>query len=184
MTLDAKYTVVNSGSRRQSGREEEAFQVLRRPIIRIAVQIPDDSVIKYAEEMLVWYDKSATRNRLCFYSLKCVQLVVAGAIPVFSLLPQIRGVQPILSGIAGALLIILEGFQQTFQFQQQWTQYRATWSTLKSEEYLFRAQAGPYKGASGAEATFAERIAGFVSSENKAWQLQTRGPHGKGSESQ
>ena len=45
--------------------------------------------------MLVWYDKAATRNRLCFYLLKCVQLVLAAAIPVFSLLPQIRGVQPI-----------------------------------------------------------------------------------------
>jgi hypothetical protein len=139
------------------------------------VQTQDD-VIKYAEEMLVWYDKAANRNRLWFYFLKSVQLVLAAAIPVFSLLPQIRGIQPVLSGISGATLIILEGFQQTFQFQQQWTQYRATWSTLKAEEYLFRAQAGPYKGVSGAEASFAERVADLVSNENKAWQLQARDP--------
>ncbi len=137
-----------------------------------------DDVIKYAEEMLVWYDKAANRNRLCFYFLKSVQLVLAAAIPVFSLLPSLRGVQPILSGISGATLVILEGFQQTFQFQQQWTQYRATWSTLKAEEYLFRAQAGPYKGISGPEASFAERVADLVSSENKAWQLQVRDPNG------
>lgn len=142
------------------------------------MQTPDDSVIQYAEEMLVWYDKAATRNRLCFYFIKCVQLVLAGAIPVFSLLPQIRGVQPILSGVAGAVLIILEGIQQTFQFQQQWVQYRATWSTLKSEEYLFRAQAGPYKGTAEAAASFAERIADLVSNENKAWQVQARDASG------
>lgn len=124
--------------------------------------------------MLVWYDKAANRNRLCFYFLKCLQLVLAAAIPVFSLLPAIRAVQPILSGIAGAALIILEGFQQTFQFQQQWIQYRAAWSALKSEEYLFRAQAGPYKGVSSPEISFAERIADLISSENKAWQFQAR----------
>jgi hypothetical protein len=138
--------------------------------------MPNDSVVQYAQEMLAWYDKAANRNRLSFYLLKCVQLVLAAAIPVFSLLPQIRDVQPILSGVAGALLVILEGFQQTFQFQQQWVQYRASWSTLKSEEYLFRAQAGPYKGGAGAEALFAERIADLVSSENKTWQLRATEP--------
>jgi hypothetical protein len=138
------------------------------------VQSPDDSAYKYAEEMLVWYDKAANRNRFWFYLLKSIQLVLAAAIPIYSLLPQLRGVQPVLSGIAGAALIVLEGFQQTFQFQQQWVQYRATWSVLKSEEFLFRTQAGPYKGLSGAETSFAERIADLASNENKAWQLRAR----------
>lgn len=138
--------------------------------------MPNDPVIQYAEEMLVWYDKAANRNRWSFYLLKCVQLVLAAAIPVFSLIPQLRGVQPVLSGLAGASLLILEGFQQTFQFQQQWIQYRASWSTLKSEEYLFRAQAGPYKAISGTEALFAERIADLVSNENKTWQLRATDP--------
>jgi len=141
------------------------------------VQTPENSVAQYAEEMLVWYDKAASRNRLCFYLLKGVQLVLAASLPVFSLLPQIRGVQPILSGVAGALLIVLEGFQQTFQFQQQWVQYRATWSTLKAEEFLFRAHGGVYKADSGGQALFAERIADLVSSENKGWQLRAIDPN-------
>lgn len=143
------------------------------------MQTPDNSVNQYAAEMLVWYDKAATRNRFWFYLLKSVQLVLAAAIPVFSLLPQIRGVQPILSGMAGASLIILEGFQQTFQFQQQWVQYRGTWSALKSEELLFRTQAGPYKGAVVGEAAFAERLADLVKDENKTWQMQARDSRSK-----
>lgn len=141
------------------------------------MQTTDNPTGQYAEQMLVWYDKAATRNRVFFYLLKSVQLVLAAAIPVFSLLPQIRGVQPILSGVAGALLIVLEGFQQTFQFQQQWVQYRATWSTLKAEEFLFRAQGGPYRGNSAGEALFAERIADLVSNENKGWQLRAIDPN-------
>ena len=88
------------------------------------MQTPVDFSIQYAEEMLVWYDKAANRNRLYFYLVKGVQLILAGAIPVFSLLPQIRGVQPVLSGVAGAMLIILEGFQQTFQFQRHQSEDR------------------------------------------------------------
>jgi hypothetical protein len=138
-----------------------------------AVQTSDVSIARYAEEMLVWYDKAANRNRFSFYLLKSVQLVLAAAIPVFSLFSHIREIQPVLSGLAGAILLILEGFQQTFQFQQQWIQYRATWSALQSEQLLFRAQAGPYKSADGAS-SFAQRISDLVVNENKAWQLQLR----------
>jgi hypothetical protein len=76
--------------------------------------MPNDPVVQYAEEMLVWYDKAANRNRWSFYLLKCVQLVLAAAIPVFSLIPRLRGVQPVLSGLAGASLVILEGLRSIF----------------------------------------------------------------------
>jgi hypothetical protein len=134
----------------------------------------DEPVHQYIEEMLVWYDKAANRNQSWFYLVKSVQLVLAAAIPIFSLIPEMRSVQPMFSGISGAALIILEGLQQTFQFQQKWIQYRGTWSALKSEEFLFRTEAGPYKGASAGSAAFAERISELIASENKVWQSQQR----------
>lgn len=69
----------------------------------------------------------------------------------------------------GALVVILEGFQQLNQYQQNWINYRSTCEALKHEKFLHLANAGPYGDATGARTLLAERIEGLISQEHAKW---------------
>jgi hypothetical protein len=59
--------------------------------------------------------------------------------------------------------------QQLFQFQQNWTGYRATAEALKHEKFLYLSHASPYADGSRRGAILAERVEGLVSQEHAAW---------------
>jgi hypothetical protein len=131
-----------------------------------------------AEDQIAWYDAKSRLNQRWFKSLKICQIVTAAAIPVAA------GVSaPVwLIGGAGALIVVLEGLQQLQQYQQNWTNYRATCERLKHEKFLFMAQAGPYGAAPDPEALLAERVEGLVSQEHAAWVSQHEEAGKKGGE--
>lgn len=50
------------------------------------------------------------------------------------------------TGGLAAVIVVLEGAQHLYQFQEHWITYRSTAEALKHEHYLYLAQAGPYTG--------------------------------------
>src|SRR5215217_417038 len=124
------------------------------------------------EDQLAWYDSKATKNRLWFQSLKVTQIVVAAAIPVSAA----AGASTAVAGGLGASIVVMEGLQQLFQFQQNWVAFRGTAEALKHEKFLFLADAGPYAGAERAPALLAERVESLVSQENAAWASSQKEP--------
>jgi hypothetical protein len=72
-------------------------------------------------------------------------------------------------GALGATVVILEGFQQLFQYQQNWITYRSTCEALKHEKFLYLADAGPYAHSKRKNALLAERVEGLVSQEHARW---------------
>lgn len=132
-------------------------------------------------DQIAWYDAKSRLNQRWFKALKICQIVTAAAIPVAA------GVSaPVwLVGGAGALIVVLEGLQQLEQYQQNWTNYRATCERLKHEQFLFMSAAGPYAAVPDADALLAERVESLVSREHAAWvssraeateKLKTVGP--------
>jgi hypothetical protein len=117
------------------------------------------------EEQLAWYSSKSKHNKRWFQSLKVAQIVFAAAIPVVAA----AGASAAVAGALGAVVVVQEGLQQLFQFQQNWITYRSTAEALKHERFLYLAGAGPYAGAERPEAALAERIEGLVSQEHAAW---------------
>ena len=117
------------------------------------------------EEQLQWYDSKAGHHKRWFQTLKVVQLVVAALIPVIVAAKWPSAI----AGLLGAAVVVLEGIQQLFQFQQNWVSYRATAEALKHEKYLFLSRAGHYAAATRPQALLAERVEGLVSQEHAAW---------------
>jgi hypothetical protein len=116
-------------------------------------------------DQIAWYDGRSQSNQRWFKSLKTCQIVTAAAIPVAA-----SASAPLwLAGAGGALIVVLEGLQQLQQYQQNWTNYRATCEQLKHEQFLFMAHAGPYASAGDPEALLAERVESLVSQEHAAW---------------
>jgi protein-S-isoprenylcysteine O-methyltransferase Ste14 len=100
-----------------------------------------------------------------FRALKVAQIVLAALIPVLAAADATGWVL----GALGALVVVLEGLQQLFQFQQNWTSYRSTCEALKHQKYLYLAHAGPYSMAKHPDALLAEHVEALVSQEHAKW---------------
>ncbi len=121
------------------------------------------------EDQIAWYDRKSRQSQRSFKALKASQLVMAGAIPILAALRA-----PIsIGGALGGLVVVVEGFQQLNQYQQNWTTYRSTCEALKHEKYLYLASAGPYASARDPKALLAERIEGLISREHAKWVSAT-----------
>jgi hypothetical protein len=117
------------------------------------------------EDQLAWYEAKSLHHKRWFQSLKVCQIVVAAGIPAVVAAGASAGV----AGALGAVVVVLEGLQQLFQFQQNWIAYRGTAEGLKHEKFLYLAAAGPYAGSDGRDRLLAERVEGLVSQEHAAW---------------
>ncbi|MBJ7332245.1 MAG: DUF4231 domain-containing protein [Solirubrobacteraceae bacterium] len=124
-------------------------------------------------DQLDWYDTKSAGQKKWFQSLKLAQIGLAAAIPAVAA----AGASATVAGALGAVIVVLEGTQQLFQFQQNWITYRATAEALKHEQFLFLSEAGPYAASGNPERALAERVEGLVSQEHAAWtQVQQREP--------
>jgi hypothetical protein len=111
------------------------------------------------------YDKQARLNHRLYAGIKILQLVTAALIPVLAVL----GTTAWVTGALGSAIVVLEGIQQLFQFQERWIASRYTWQALSRERSLYEAQAGAYAEASPPYRVLAERVVELVGSEHTRW---------------
>lgn len=121
--------------------------------------------MKRLEEQLGWYERQSERSKRAFQALKVTQIVVAAAIPAIAA----AGASVGFAGALGAVVVVLEGIQQLFQFQQNWISYRGTAEALRRERYLYEARAGHYAETEQPDRVLAERLDGLLSQEHATW---------------
>ena len=126
---------------------------------------PESPAWRRLEDQIAWYDARSALNQRMFKVLKVAQIVLAALIPVLAAADAAHWVL----GALGALVVVLEGIQQLFQFQQNWVSYRSTCEALKHQKFLFLAGAGPYAHTTRREALLAERVEALVSQEHAKW---------------
>jgi hypothetical protein len=134
--------------------------------------MPADVTMERLDDQLKWYGDRSSRNQRYYKSLKILVIVVAASIPVLSgNLPFLGpdGVPKWGLGVLGALVAVIEGIQQVYQFHANWLSYRATCEGLKREKFLYLAKAGPYAAAADGDVLLAERVEAMISQENAKW---------------
>ncbi|UCC69207.1 MAG: DUF4231 domain-containing protein [Armatimonadota bacterium] len=137
-----------------------------------------DPTMERLEDQINWYDRRSGANQQMYKGIKLAQIVLAAAIPVFA---GIARDVTILLGALGALVVILEGVQQLYQFQQAWVTYRSTSEALKHEKFLYLGKAGPYAAVDDPHGVLAERVESLISEEHAKWIGAARGrKSGKG----
>lgn len=125
----------------------------------------DDPTMARLEDQLRWYGRKSEESKRWFQALKTVQVLAAATIPAVATL----GLHAAVPAALGAAVVVVEGFLQLNQYQQNWLAYRSTAEALKHEKYLFLAGAGPYAGAREGRVILAERIEGLISQEHAKW---------------
>ena len=131
----------------------------------------DTSGYPRLEDQIGWYDRRSIKAQKQYRMLKAAQIVVAALIPVASL---VRPTDAVVPGILGAVILILEGFQEMGMYRQNWQKYRSSCETLRHEKYLYMAQAGLYADMEDADRLklLATRVEELVSQEHTNWVEQ------------
>lgn len=122
-------------------------------------------VLKRLEQEIDWYSKNSKSNQMWYKRLSILEIIFAALVP-FAVVIKINVV---FIAVFGLLIIIIQGLQGLFQFQNHWLSYRSTAENLKHEKYLWLAKAGPYSNESNSEKNLAERIESIISQENSKW---------------
>lgn len=117
------------------------------------------------EDQIGWYDRKSRAAQRVYKRVKVVELVIAAAVPPLAGL----GASAAPVSVLATLVVILEGLQHLFQWNEHWIAYRSTCEALKHERYLYLATAGPYAGAPNPHVLLAERVEGLVSQEHAKW---------------
>ena len=112
-----------------------------------------------------WFSEHASGQRALYLSVKVIQIVLAAAVPVAA---SVHAPVAVTGGL-GALVVVLEGVQQLFQWHDCWIRYRTAESALRRERFLYQARAGAYESAADPVALLAERIDQITSSEAAGW---------------
>jgi len=145
-------------------RGDDGPAAARPPLAAVPAPEPIEVVWERLEDQLSWYEDKSGSNQWCYKWLKVLEIAVAAALPVVA---AVHSPVWVTGGLA-AVVIVLEGIQHIFQFQEHWVTYRSTAEALKNERYLYLAKAGPYAGVYRDRA-LAERIEALLSQEHTRW---------------
>src|SRR5215217_9184292 len=113
-----------------------------RPITAVPAPATEDPTWDRLEDQISWYDRKSADNQRQYKWLKLLELAVAAVLPVVAGI----GSPVLVTGALAAVIVVLEGAQHLYQFQEHWITYRSTAEALKHERYLYLVEAGPYLG--------------------------------------
>jgi len=130
------------------------------------------------DDQIAWYDRKSASNQRWFQLLRMVEIVAAATIPLLAGFVEPFSDLKIVIGILGLVVAVIAGVLALYQFQENWTAYRATCESLKQEKYLFLTKTEPYNG-NDAFPLFVDRVEGLMAKERVAWTKNIRAA-GKG----
>jgi hypothetical protein len=137
--------------------------------IRAVPAEAEDPTWDRLEDQIGWYSRKSGENQRLYKWLKLLEIAVAASLPVVAAVDS-----PVwVTGGLAAVIVVLEGAQHLYQFQEHWITYRSTAEALKHERYLYLAAAGPYAG-DDRHPHLAERLEGLISQEHAKWTASHR----------
>ncbi len=134
---------------------------------------PDEYINERLNDQIGWYDQKSQRAQRFFKSLRTMEIISAGIIPLLAGFGSGATWSVITVGVLGAIVAILAAFISLNKYQENWIEYRTTCETLRHEKYLFLTNTEPYNEPEPF-GLFVQRIETLISKENSAWSLSTK----------
>jgi len=135
-----------------------------------------ESFQKYLKEryydQINWYDTKSMQNQKWYKRFQWAIIILSAITPVLITLDwrlpsnSVLGWIPIITSV---LVAISAAALKTFQYQEQWLNYRTTCETLRKEIQYYDAGIDEYAVVSDREALFVERVENLISRENTLW---------------
>ena len=135
-----------------------------------------DYLSQRVDDQIDWYSKKSTFNKKRYQFIKSLVIIISASIPVLAIfITGNDGYLKMAVGVAGVLIVVLEGMLSHYNYKDLWLKYRTTSELLNREKILYLTSAGPFK-TNRKLPFFVERAEAIMSEENKSWlteQLQT-----------
>ncbi len=128
-----------------------------------------DYLSQRIDDQINWYSKKSSFNKKRYQFLKALVIIISACIPVLAII--ITGNDDFLKitvGLAGVLIVVLEGILSLYKYKDIWLEYRMTSEMLNREKLLYQTSSGPYKNSKSFP-FFVERSEAIMSAENKSW---------------
>ena len=120
------------------------------------------------DNQINWMESKSRSNQQRYKILKIVEIVSAALIPFLIGFHNVHNIFPILTGLLGVLIVLLNGIQQLYKYQEKWIIYRTTIEALSREKMLFVNRAAIYTDENAFQ-RFVENIEALLANENKVW---------------
>lgn len=128
---------------------------------------PSEYLTRRLGDQISWYDRKSLWSQRWFKRLRVIEIVAAASIPFLTGIPDTTVMKYVIGGI-GVIITVVAGMLALFQFQERWTDYRATCESLKKEKFLFLTKSEPYSSGD-AFAVLVQRVEVLISKENTNW---------------
>jgi hypothetical protein len=125
-----------------------------------------DSGYPRLEDQIRWYDTKSISAQVWYKRTRVAGLILAALVPLFAFL------NPILTALSGAAIVLLDGLGQLNQWAQTWITYRSTCEALRHEKYSYLGRSGIYASAATddeAKKLLVERVEALISTEHAKW---------------
>ena len=127
---------------------------------------------KRLDPQIKWYDEKAMQDQKYYKYSQLIEIVLASSIPLLAGYSKYNFWIPVIIGILGALIAIIESVTKLYRFHENWIQYRSTCELLKYQKYLYMTKSSPYNTEEeSVENIFIKNVENIISSENNQWKI-------------
>lgn len=128
-----------------------------------------DYLSQRIDDQINWYSKKSAFNKKRYQIIQALVIIISASIPVLAILITFSdAILKMAVGIAGVLIVVLEGMLSLYKYKDIWLEYRMTSELLNREKLLYLTGSGPYKTDKSFQA-FVERAETIMSTENQSW---------------
>lgn len=129
------------------------------------------------EDQINWYDQKSQYAQKRYKICQVIEIILASIIPLLSGYATKHYIIPIIIGIFGCVIAIIESITKLYKFHENWIQYRSTCELLRYQKHLYLTGSYPYnKNDETIDNVFVKNIETIISSENNQWKnLNTLG---------
>jgi hypothetical protein len=122
------------------------------------------------QKQMEYYSRSSGKNQKKYRYFQWTLIILSALTPVLAALNNTAFNIQIVVVIVSAVVAILTSGLKTFQYQELWASYRATYEQLKPEIHYYNFNVGPY-GVAGIdkESLFVTRVETILDKEHHGW---------------
>lgn len=130
-----------------------------------------DYIHDRVDDQIKWYDKKSLSCQKKYKVIQMIEIVLAAFIPLLSGYTAVNFIIPVIIGIIGAVITILESLTKLNKYHENWISYRTTCEMLRYHKNLFLTHSGPYcTGEESIENLFIKNMEQIISAENNQWK--------------
>lgn len=129
----------------------------------------NEYIKKRIDGQIIWYSKKSSRNKRLFYVFRILEIFLALLIPFLNSILDSESLWAFkVTSIISLTIAMTSSILSLSKFESNWTEYRLTSESLKSEKFMYLTKSGPYNEKEPYK-ILVQRIEKIILRENSKW---------------